>query len=224
MRARFKYNLFDLDGTLTDPALGITNSVIYALERVGIEPPPREALYKYIGPPLVYSFRTYAGMDEETAVKALTYYRERFSAGGMLENEIYPGIAALLADIRAGGGRVILATGKPEEFAAKILEHFDILRYFDFVAGNTLEEKRPEKRDVFRHIIANMPEIGQDGDNVVMVGDREYDILAAKEFSFRSAGVLFGFGSEEELRSAGADMIAATVAELRGLLIEDGKS
>ncbi|MBR0157289.1 MAG: HAD hydrolase-like protein [Clostridia bacterium] len=219
MKARFKYNLFDLDGTLTDPALGITNSVMHALEKTGLPVPPREELYRYIGPPLVFSFQTYAGMDEAAAEKALLYYRERFSAGGLFENEIYPGIAELLEELKRGGGKVILATGKPEEFAAMILEHFGILKYFDFVAGNTLDEKRPEKRDVFGHILSRYPDIS--GDNTVMVGDRCYDIFAAKEFGVRSVGVLYGFGSEEELRNAGADAAADTVETLRGLLIRD---
>ncbi len=219
MNTVFKYNLFDLDGTLTDPAPGITSSVMYALERSGLAVPPREELYRYIGPPLVFSFKEYAGMDEEAAVRALGFYRERFSAGGLFENEIYPGIAELLEKLKRGGGKVILATGKPEEFAVMILEHFGILKYFDFVAGNTLDEKRPEKRDVFNHIISVFPDIGPD--NTVMVGDRCYDILAAKEFSVRSVGVLFGFGSEEELKESGADMLAASAAELERLLIRE---
>lgn len=217
MKARYSYNLFDLDGTLTDPALGITNSVIYALEKTGIAAPPREELYRYIGPPLVYSFKTYGGMNDEAARKALTYYRKRFSAGGLFENEIYPGIAELLKAIKDGGGKVILATGKPEEFAEQILEHFGILRYFDFVAGNTLAETRPEKRDVFRHILAHYPELA--GSSAVMVGDRSYDVLAAKEFSFASIGVLYGFGSRAELEDAGADEIAESVDSLASLLL-----
>ena len=160
MKARYKYNLFDLDGTLTDPALGITNSVMYALERSGCPVPPREELYKYIGPPLVFSFMTYAGMTEAQAKQALLFYRERFSAGGLFENEIYPGIAEMLRSIKEGGGRVLLATGKPEEFAVRILEYFDILKYFDFTAGNTLDEKRPEKRQVIEHIMAHFPDLG----------------------------------------------------------------
>ncbi len=222
MKSVFKYNLFDLDGTLTDPALGITGSVMYALQRSGLPVPPREELYRYIGPPLVFSFKEYAGMDDEAAVRALGYYRERFTAGGLFENEIYPGIAEMLEKLKEGGGKVILATGKPEEFASVILEHFGILKFFDFVAGNTLDEKRPEKRDVFRHIIARFPDIGPE--NTVMVGDRCYDVLAAKEFAVHSVGVLYGFGTREELEAAGADMIAESVKQLREFLIEEPKT
>lgn len=219
MHAKHTYNLFDLDGTLTDPALGITNSVMYALEKSGYPVPERQELYKFIGPPLVYSFKTYSGMNDEEAERALWYYRERFSAGGLFENEIYEGIPELLADLKAAGGRVILATGKPEEFAAQILEHFGILQYFDFVAGNTLEETRPEKRQVLEHIFRNFPELSKD--NAVMVGDRRFDVEAAADFSIPGVGVLFGFGTRAELESAGAARIAETVKELRGCLIED---
>ncbi len=217
-KAKFEYCLFDLDGTLTDPAPGITNSVMYALGKFGIEVADRKSLYNFIGPPLVYSFKAYYGFSEEQARLALGYYRERFSACGLYENEIFPGIAEMLRNIKAGGGRVILATGKPEEFAVKILEYFDILKYFDFVAGNTLAETRPEKRQVMEHILANFPDISPQ--NAVMVGDRKFDVLAAKEFSLPSIGVLFGFGSREELTEAGADMIAESVDALSGLLIE----
>jgi len=219
MISKYKYCLFDLDGTLTDPAPGITASVAYALERFGIEVSDRAELNKFIGPPLVYSFKTYYGFSDEQAKQAVAYYRERFRAGGLYENEIYPGIAELLEKIKAGGGRVILATSKPEEFAAMILEHFDILKHFDFVAGNTLDETRPEKRQVIEHIFANYPEIC--AENAVMVGDREYDVLAAKEFSLPSVGVLFGYGSLEELMNAGADMLAESVPALSALLIDD---
>ncbi len=218
MKARYEYNLFDLDGTLTDPAPGITGSVMYALERMGFPVPPREELFKYIGPPLVYSFTTYAGMSEAQAQQAMRFYRERFSTGGLFENEIYPGIAELLKSIKSGGGRVILATGKPEEFAVQILEHFDILRYFDFVAGNTLEETRPEKRQVLEHIFAHFPQIG--AKNTVMVGDRSYDAAAAAEYGIPSIGVLFGYGSREELSGAGAGFLAQDVRELSRLMLD----
>ena len=131
MKAKYLYNLFDLDGTLTDPGPGITNSVMYALAKSGYPVPPREELYKFIGPPLVFSFTTYSGMSEEEAVRALGYYRERFSAGGLFENEIYPGIAELLRDLSEAGGRIILATSKPNPWILKFLqiETFIITRF-----------------------------------------------------------------------------------------------
>ncbi len=217
-KARFLYNLFDLDGTLTDPGPGITNSVMYALQKSGYPVPERSELYKFIGPPLVFSFKTYSGMSDEEAERALWYYRERFEAGGLFENEIYPGIPELLEKIKRGGGRIILCTGKPEEFAVRILEYFGILKYFDFAAGNTLDEKRPEKRQVMEHIMARFPDLGPE--NTVMVGDRRYDVLAAKELGFTAAGVLFGYGTREELEEANADMLAESVGELEKLLTE----
>ena len=132
--AKYEYVLFDLDGTLTDPALGITNSVMYALKKFGISVSDRSELFRFIGPPLMYSFKTYYGFDDEKAKLALDYYRDRFADGGKFENEVYPGIAELLAELRSAGSRIILATSKPEEFSVEILEHFDLLKYFDFVA------------------------------------------------------------------------------------------
>ena len=217
MHPAYEYAIFDLDGTLTDPGPGITGSVAYALERMDRPVPPRRELYRFIGPPLVYSFMTFCGMDEEEAWRAVGFYRERFLAGGIFENEIYPGVAELLEKLRSGGAKIFLATGKPEEFAVRILDHFGILRYFDLAAGNTLDEKRPEKRDVIKHIISAYPDIRPD--NTVLVGDSKYDIEAAKEFSFTAVGVLYGFGSAEELVTAGADLLAESVPQLETLLL-----
>ena len=126
--AKYEYVLFDLDGTLTDPALGITNSVMYALKKFGISVSDRSELFRFIGPPLMYSFKTYYGFDDEKAKLAIDYYRDRFADGGKFENEVYPGIAELLAELRSAGSRIILATSKPEEFSVEILEHFDLLK------------------------------------------------------------------------------------------------
>lgn len=208
--------LFDLDGTLTDPAIGITNSVMYALERFGISVEERSGLYKFIGPPLMYSFKQFYGFSDSDAKLALDYYRERFRDGGLFENEIYAGIEPMLKRLNEKGCRVILATSKPEEFAGEILRHFGILQYFTFVAGNTLDEARPEKRQVISHILANYPELEHEA--TVMVGDRSYDVLGAKEFGIPCIGVLYGYGSREELTQAGADAIAEDVDALRALL------
>lgn len=213
----FKYVLFDLDGTLTDPAIGITNSVMYALSRFGITVTDRSSLFKFIGPPLVYSFKTFYGFTEEQAVLALGYYRERFQAGGLFENELYDGIDHLLSALKAHGSKIILATSKPEEFAEQILEHFDILKYFDFVAGNTLTEARPEKRDVIMHILSCFPDICCE--NAVMVGDRSYDVKGAAEFSIPCIGVAYGYGGETELLQSGAAAVVQTVPELEKLLL-----
>ena len=145
-----KYILFDLDGTLTDPGPGITNCVRYALEKFAIHPETREELYPYIGPPLTYSFQEYHGLTEAQAEQALLYYRERFSVKGLFENEVYPGIPELLAKWQGRGVELMVATSKPEEFTNRILDHFDLSRYFTFVGGNTLNEDRPTKASVPR--------------------------------------------------------------------------
>lgn len=212
----YDFALFDLDGTLTDPALGITNSVMYALSNFGISADDRRELYKFIGPPLLYSFETFFGFSREESQKALSYYREYFSEKGIFENEKYEGIDALLSSLKAQGTKIVLATSKPDVYAEKILEHFDIAEYFYFISGNTLSESRPEKTDVIEYAIKNCGI--KDTSHAIMTGDRKYDISGAKAFGLVSVGVSYGYGSEEELKDAGADFIAATVAELSGIL------
>lgn len=211
-----KYILFDLDGTLTDPGPGITNCVRYALEKFAIHPETREELYPYIGPPLTYSFQEYHGLSEAQAEQALLYYRERFSVKGLFENEVYPGIPELLAKWQGRGVELMVATSKPEEFTNRILDHFDLSRYFTFVGGNTLNEDRPTKASVIAYIQENYPDIS--ADNTVMVGDRKYDVEGAHAQGLPAIGVLFGYGDRAEMEAAGADCIAATVADLNRLL------
>ncbi len=207
--------LFDLDGTLTDPGEGITNSVAYALKKYGIEVSDKKTLYKFIGPPLKDSFMKYYGFSEEKAVEAIGYYREYFREKGLFENEVYPGVEELLIKIKASGRKIVLATSKPEEFAVKILEHFNLVKYFDVVAGASMDEKRNKKGDV---IFYAMEKGGFSAENAVMVGDREHDIFGAKENHMDSIGVIYGYGSEEELTSAGAEHIAETVEDIYSLL------
>ncbi len=207
--------LFDLDGTLTDPGEGITNSVAYALKKYGIEVSDKKSLYKFIGPPLKDSFMKYYGFSEEKAVEAIGYYREYFRENGLFENEVYPGVEELLIKIKASGRKIVLATSKPEEFSVKILEHFNLIKYFDVVAGASMDEKRNKKGDV---IFYAMEKGGFSAENAVMVGDREHDIFGAKENHMDSIGVLYGYGSEEELTSAGAEYIAETIEDIYSLL------
>ena len=203
--------LFDLDGTLTDPGMGITNSVAYSLKKFGIEIEDRKELYKFIGPPLHESFMKYCGFSDEDAEKAIVYYREYFRDTGIFENEVYDGIENLLGEIRNSGRKIILATSKPEEFAKRILVHFGLDKYFDFAAGATMDTSRSKKGDVIAYALK---ESGCSPENAVMVGDRLHDILGAKENGLDSIGVLFGYGSREELENAGADYIAETVNDI----------
>lgn len=206
-----KFILFDLDGTLTDPALGITNGIIHMLEKTGREIPPREELYYFIGPPIVPAFKSVYGMDDDEAARALALYREYFSVTGLFENEPYPGIADALERIAAEGKTLALATSKPERFAEQILEHFDLRRYFDFVGGASMDETRSRKSDVIRYALDS---IGASAADTVMVGDRLHDVEGAREFGIPTIGVTWGYGSREELRDAGAKWIVDTMDEL----------
>lgn len=207
-----KYLLFDLDGTLTDPGEGITNSVAYALEKFDVFIEDRRELYPYIGPPLTDSFRRCHGLTAAQAADALGYYREYFSVKGMFENIPYEGISAFLESLQSKGYTLLIATSKPEEFTAQILQHFSLDKHFAFVAGNTLEESRPTKASVIAYLRERYPAIN--ADNAVMIGDRKYDIEGAKQNGLPSIGVLYGYGSREELETAGATAIAADLEEL----------
>lgn len=213
-----KYNtvLFDLDGTLTNPALGITNSVIYALNKFGITDVKREDLYKFIGPPLIYSFREYYGFDEKKALKAVEYYREYFSVKGLFENEIYDGITDLLKFLKCENVRVVLATSKPEKFAVEILKYFDIYKYFDIIAGATMDEKRNEKNQVIEYALSLLDDL--DKSRTIMVGDRCYDIDGARQNKIDSLGVLYGFGDINELTLANATYITNNISEIKHII------
>lgn len=212
----YKYILFDLDGTLTDSGLGITKSVQYALEKLGIVEKDRTKLYKFIGPPLAQSFMMYYGFCEEDAARAIQYYREYFRDRGIFENEVYDGMEALLADLREQGRELIVATSKPEEFALRILEHFDLKKYFTNVTGATMSQKRVKKVDVINEAMKRSG-ISAASD-VLMIGDREYDIAGAHEAGIPAMGVLYGYGSRAELEAAGADYIVETVEDITRVL------
>ncbi len=207
--------LFDLDGTLTDPAEGITNSVAYALERYGIRVEDKKSLYSFIGPPLNDSFMQYYGFSPEKAMEAIGVYREYFRDRGIFENEVYEGIPELLDRIKKSGRKIVLATSKPEEFAVRILEHFDLIGYFDVVAGASMDEKRNKKGDVIKYA---MEKGGLSAAGAVMIGDREHDIFGAGENGLPSIGVLYGYGDRKELEAAGAAYIADAVKDIFELL------
>lgn len=212
----YKTILFDLDGTLTDPGVGITNSVAYALRKWNIEVEDRTSLYKFIGPPLQDSFMKYYDFDRDQSMQAIKYYREYFADKGIFENELYAGIEELLSQLKASGKAVGVATSKPEEFAVRILEHFHIDQYFDFVAGASMDETRNKKADVIAY---GLDKYGiTDLASTVMIGDREHDVLGAKQLGLDSIGVLYGYGDYEELKKAGATYIAETVQDILPLI------
>ena len=217
----YQYVFFDLDGTLTNSELGITKSVQHALKKFGIEVEDRTVLRPFIGPPLGESFRVYYGLSKEESEKAIEYYRERFSVKGLYENEVYTGVEKMLQTLKESGKKLIIATSKPEKFTIMILEHFDLLKYFDYVAGATMDGSRGEKADVIRYAL----EISgvEDKSEAIMVGDRKFDVLGAKENGLRSIGVLYGFGDREELTEAGADYIVECAEDIVRLLLDSGE-
>ena len=209
---RYKYCLFDLDGTLTDPAIGITNSVMHALEKYDIHVGDRSELYPFIGPPLDYSFKTFYGFTDEQAVQAIKYYREYFSVTGLFENSVYEGIPEMLENLKEKGVKIALATSKPYEFSIKILKHFDLYKYFDFFGAATMDGRISKKEDVISNLLNEMG--APDKDEILMVGDRYHDIEGAKANDLKSAGVLWGYGSREELQNAGAEYILSGPSEI----------
>ena len=208
----FKYCLFDLDGTLTDPAIGITNSVMHALEKYDIHVEDRSELYPFIGPPLDYSFKTFYGFSDEQAVQAIKYYREYFSVTGLFENSVYDGIPEMLKKLKEKGVKIALATSKPYEFSIKILKHFDLYKYFDFFGAATMDGRISKKEDVISTLLNEMS--AKNKDEILMVGDRYHDIEGAKANDLKSAGVLWGYGSKEELQNAGAEYILSEPFEI----------
>ncbi len=211
-----KNYFFDLDGTLTDSADGIINSVIYALSTYGVEENDREALRSFVGPPLPESFMKRYGFSKEKAEEAVSRFRVRFSSIGIFENALYDGIPQVLSAIKEQGGKVILATSKPEVFARRILDHFDLTEYFDHICGaNLAENNRLEKEEVLRYALENS---GADPKDSYMIGDRKYDMEAGKRLGLCTVGVLYGYGSRRELEAAGADVICETVEQLKEVL------
>ncbi|MCM1286042.1 MAG: HAD family hydrolase [Acetobacter sp.] len=208
--------LFDLDGTLTDSSPGIINSILYALKKYNISVKSTDELRKFLGPPLHDSFREFYGFDDEKAIEAISFYREYFSTKGLLENTVYDGIPKLLQNLKNSGKRLLLATSKPQEFTDRIMNNFDLTKYFEFIAGSNMDGTRSKKAEVIEYAL-NCCDI-TDKSNVVMIGDRKHDIIGAETAGIDSIGVEYGYGDYDELCSAGATYIAKTVEDLENLL------
>lgn len=207
---------FDLDGTLTEPGLGITNSIMYAMKQLGMVVPPRQELYRFIGPPLLEEFQTVYGVSQETSEEMLRHFRTYFGTRGIFENSLYDGVQEMLQSLRSSGCRLILATSKPELFAEQVLEHFDLRHFFDIVAGSTMDEKRTAKAEVIAYAIGRAGDVDQA--RSVMVGDRSHDVYGGRANGMDTIGVLYGYGSREELCDAGAAYLAQTVPEIAELI------
>lgn len=216
-KQKYKYVLFDLDGTLTDPKEGITKSIQYALKKYDILVEDLDSLEKCIGPPLKHSFMEYYNFTEEQADQAIEYYREYYSVKGMIENKLYRNIENLLKNLCESGLVLIIATTKPTVFAKQILKHFNLIKYFEAVVGSELDGTRSEKCEIIKFVIdknhiKNIQEI-------VMIGDRKYDIIGAHTNNIDSIGVTYGYGSYEELKSAKPTFIVESVKEIYKLIL-----
>lgn len=204
--------LFDLDGTLTDSEPGIINSIEHALKKYDIEMKNKADLRKFLGPPLKESFKQFCGFSEEKAEQAVEFYREYFREKGIFENNVYQGVVELLEALKAQNKRLIVATSKPEPFTYRILEHFDLMKYFDFVAGSNMDNTRCKKDEVIAYALNSCGIT--DLQSVVMIGDREHDIIGANKVGIASIGVLYGYGDLQELETADATYIAKDTHEI----------
>lgn len=226
----FKRILFDLDGTLTDPKIGITTCVQHALRHFGIEE-EIDNLTKFIGPPLVDSFMEFYGLTREDALIATDVYRERFAPIGKFENEVYDGIKEMLAELKAAGILLGVASSKPEVFVIDILKHFDLFEYFDVIVGSLMNETRTKKEEVLEEAFNRLSIVPVDENSSLeykdklksenaMVGDRKFDVVGAKTFGLTAVGVAYGYAEPGELEAESPDFIAGTVDELRDFLLK----
>ena len=214
---KYTHCFFDLDGTVIDSSPGITHSVQYALEHMGITPPPAETLYGFIGPSLMWGFSNFYHMDEENSRRAVALYRENYSARGMYECTPYEGIEALLRALNDAHIVCVLATCKPHIYANGILRHLHLDRYFAFVSGPELDGTRDSKEEVIAYAAKHLGIC--DLTRSAMIGDRGSDMVGATHHAMDALGVLWGFGEREELEKAGADAICSTVSELSSMLL-----
>lgn len=215
--------LFDLDGTLTDAAPGIVNSLKYALDDLGIEHPDDATIRTFLGPPLDITFREYFGLTPEQSQASIVKYRERYHDVGELENAVYPGIPEVLQQLTDAGAVLAVSTSKPTVSATRILEHFELAQYFAFIGGAALDTSRDTKALVIAHTLEELAAQGVDvSATTTMIGDREHDVFGAAQFDIQTIGALWGYGTREELEAAGARAIASEPGQLPALLVHAG--
>jgi phosphoglycolate phosphatase len=212
---KYRYLLFDLDGTLIDPREGITNSIKYALGKFSIIEKDDDKLKLFIGPPLAQSFAEHYNFSPAESKIAVRFYREYFANKGVYENKLYTDIEFLLRRLNHRKKTCILATSKPEVFAVTILKHLDIQRHFKYIAGSDLDGTRSEKQDLIRHLIEKY-QLKRAG--TLMIGDRKHDIIGARKNKIDSIGVLYGYGSREELEKERPQYLCETVMEIAEII------
>ena len=197
--------LFDLDGTVTDPFEGIAGCIRHAMRSLGFVPPPDEDLRSAVGPPLRQSFGRLLGMYDAGRIdEAMRLYRERFAVSGLYENRVYAGVPEMLAKLESAGCSLFLATAKPRIFAQRIMDHFSLTKYFAGVYGSELDGAYEDKNDLLRFLLKTER---LDARATAMVGDRSHDMIPAKKHGLCAVGAAWGYGSLEELKGAGADVI-----------------
>jgi phosphoglycolate phosphatase len=209
--------LFDLDGTLTDPKEGIVNSIVFALNKLGLQENFIAELDTFIGPPLRESFLKRYNLTNEQADKAMLYYREYFSMKGIYENKIYPGVKELLKSLCGHHYKLFVATSKPTVFAVEVLRHFKIESFFNEIVGSNLDNSRTDKTEIISYVISAF---GLQASNSIMVGDRKHDIIGAKNNSMKTIAVTYGYGSSGELLSHQPDFIVNSCKEIEALFIK----
>ena len=214
---RYTTAIFDLDGTITDSGPGIMNAIRYAVKKRGLPEVPEEVLRSFIGPPLKEQFQSVFGLSEEEGTVMVTTYREYYSDKGIFENRVYDGVPELFERLKSAGVRILMATSKPEKYAKRIAEHFGFSQYFDFIGGACMDGRRTDKHEVIEYVIETC---GVSRDAAVMIGDRRHDIIGAAKAEIHSMGVLYGYGSLEELEKAGAEMVAAEPGDISQILLK----
>jgi phosphoglycolate phosphatase len=208
--------LFDLDGTLTDPYLGITNSIKYSLNKFNIIEENHNKLKLFIGPPLKKSFMEHYNFTENKAERAVEYYREYFSKKGIFENKLYDGVNDVLMELNNRNKNCIIATSKPEVFANKILQYFRIKDYFKYVTGSNLDGTLSEKEEIIKYIIEKC---NLNNEETIMVGDRKYDIIGAHKNGINTIGVLYGYGTKDELEKENPKYLCNNVMEILEIIV-----
>lgn len=216
----YDYLLFDLDGTLTDSKPGILNCVQYALEKLGRPEPDREKLNCYVGPPLHKSFEKFAGFDPETALVATNTYRERFADVGLFENSVYEGIIPMLEKLQEAKKILAVSTSKPKIYTDRILERYGLSKFFTVVVGSELDGTRSDKAEVIEETLRQLKLTDADKERVLMIGDREHDMIGAVKNGVDCMGVLYGYSEGDELKKAGATYLTDTVTGLGEFLMK----
>lgn len=216
---KYNYVFFDLDGTIINTGEGVMTSVKYSLEKLGVDIPDYEDFRRFVGPPLLVSYKEFYGMDEEKAREAVRLYREFYSEKGLLMGHPYEGVMDTFKKIKDMGIKLAVATSKPEAYSVEIAKHFGFYEYFDAICGATFDGTRDNKADVINYAFDTLEISGDNHSDVLMVGDRKFDIIGAKTFGMTSVGVLYGYGSKEEFEEAGADFIVEKATDVLDILV-----